>query len=291
MADEPIVRDRSRGLKLDEIGWWSQVKLDIVKDYASEYTKILSRQSLIRGFAYIDAFAGAGMHIEKTTGEFVLGSPLNALQVKPPFSEYFYIDLDTAKVGELRAATKDLSNVHVFEGDCNEILLDHVFPKVLYSDYRRGLCLLDPYGLHLDWKVIEAAGKMRSIELFLNFPVMDMNRNVLWRNPDEVDPAQAARMTRYWGDESWREVVYEPDPDLFNADKMGKVANANEQVALAFRERLQKVAGFASVPMPVAMKNSRGPTLYYLFFASNKPVAEKIVHHIFRTHAADGIAY
>ena len=44
--------------------------------------------------------------------------------------------------------------------------------------------MLDPYGLHLDWEVIETAGKMRSIEIFLNFPIMDMNRNALWRNPD-----------------------------------------------------------------------------------------------------------
>jgi hypothetical protein len=29
----------SRGLKFDEIGSWSQLKLDIVKKYATEYSK------------------------------------------------------------------------------------------------------------------------------------------------------------------------------------------------------------------------------------------------------------
>ena len=28
----------------DEIGYWSEVKLDIVRDYAAEYSKILSAQ-------------------------------------------------------------------------------------------------------------------------------------------------------------------------------------------------------------------------------------------------------
>jgi hypothetical protein len=46
--------------------------------------------------------------------------------------------------------------------------------------------LLDPYGLHLNWEVIQAAGNMKSIDLFVNFPIMDINRNALWRNPDGI---------------------------------------------------------------------------------------------------------
>jgi three-Cys-motif partner protein len=55
--------------KIDEIGPWSEVKLDIVKRYAAAYSQILSNQ---RGFsyAYIDAFAGAGYHLSRTTGEW-----------------------------------------------------------------------------------------------------------------------------------------------------------------------------------------------------------------------------
>ena len=33
---------------------------------------------------------------------------------------------------------------------------------------------------------------MRSVEIFLNFPIMDMNRNALWRNPERVQADQAA---------------------------------------------------------------------------------------------------
>jgi hypothetical protein len=31
-------------MKYDEINYWSEVKLDIVKDYAKEYSKILNAQ-------------------------------------------------------------------------------------------------------------------------------------------------------------------------------------------------------------------------------------------------------
>jgi len=167
--------------------------------------------------------------------------------------------------------------LYVYEGDCNKVLLDEVFPKAKYEDYRRALCLLDPYGLHLQWSVIERAGKMRSIEIFLNFPVADMNRNVLWRNPDKVDPEQATRMTAFWGDECWKQAAYDTTGNLFGwEEKQG-----NEAVVEAFRQRLKKVADFTYVPEPMPMRNSKNAVVYYLFFASHKPVAAGIVTQIF----------
>ncbi len=284
-SHEFTLRDRQRQFQPDEIGYWSEVKLDIIRDYASEYTKILSKRPEIRGFAYVDAFAGAGVHISKETGEFVLGSPLNALAVTPPFSHHYFIDLKSVRVDELKSALAGRADASVWHGDCNDILLREVFPRVRYEDYQRALCLLDPYGLHLSWEVIRTAGRMRSVEVFLNFPVMDMNMNVLWRQPDLVDPDQAARMTRYWGDESWRDAVYKPAPDLFNPDRVEKVDDANRAIAQAFRARLKTEAGFAFVPDPIAMRNSNGATIYYLFFASQRPVAARIVEHIFGKYA------
>ena len=53
---------------------------------------------------------------------------------------------------------------------------------------------------------------MRSVEIFLNFMVMDMNMNILLNNPEKADPTQVARMNRFWGDDSWHSVAYEEDP-------------------------------------------------------------------------------
>jgi three-Cys-motif partner protein len=119
------------------------------------------------------------------------------------------------------------------------------------------LCILDPYGLHLNWTVIAAAGQMKTMDIFLNFPVADINRNVLWRDPEGVDDLQKARMTAFWGEDSWRNSAYQPD--LFgNPDKQ-----SNEAIAEAFRKRLKEVAGFARVPKPVPMRNSNGAIVYY----------------------------
>ena len=272
-------------LVFDEIGYWSEIKLDIINQYAKAYSQILSTTNLHH--VYIDAFAGSGKHISRTKGSLVPGSPEIALSIVPPFKEYYFIEIAGAKVAELNKIVTNRPEAHVFQGDCNSILLADVFPKVLYKDYRRGLCLLDPYGLDLNWDVIKTAGQMESIEIFLNFPVMDMHRNVLWSNPERVKPADIARINMYWGDESWKEAAYRLTPTLFG-DTVG-IKEKNRPIALAFKKRLEEVAKFKYVPEPIPMRNSLGNIIYYLFFASQQPVADRIVTDIFNKYRNKGV--
>ena len=207
-------------VKYDEIGYWSEIKLDIIKEYAQAYSKIMNAQRSIRKHIYIDAFAGAGHHISKVTKEFVKGSPLNALLIEPPFSEFHLIDLDGNKTAQLRRLAAGCSNVHFYREDANEVLLQKVFPLCKYTDFHRALCLLDPYSFSVDWKVIQTAGEMTSIEIFFNFMIMDINMNVLRHNPERVPAAQIQRMDKAWGDHSWREIAYEKVPTLFGDSEM-----------------------------------------------------------------------
>lgn len=269
-------------VQFDEIGLWSEVKLEIIKEYAKAYSTILAAQHPPLPHIYIDAFSGAGIHISRVTQDLVAGSPLNALNIRPPFREYHLIDIKPERVENLRKLIGPRNDVFLYEGDCNEILLQKVFPRVRYEDYWRGLCILDPYGLDLNWKVIARAGGMKSVEVFLNFPVMDINRNVLWRDPERVNESQRARMPAFWGDDSWSKAAYRAD--LFgNPDKQ-----SNDAVAEAFRERLKKIAGFERVPKPMPMRNSSGAIVYYLFFASQKDTAEHIVRDIFKKYENRG---
>ena len=138
----------------DEIGYWTELKLDIIRKYAAAYSAILSRQSRIRSHLYIDAFAGSGRHLSKRTKKLVAGSPMIALDIEPPFREFHFIDLDGEKASDLRQLAAKRPEVVVHEGDCNTILLEKVFPSCRYEDYQRALCLLDPYQLRVDWTVL-----------------------------------------------------------------------------------------------------------------------------------------
>ena len=73
-----------------------------------------------------------------------------------------------------------------------------------------------------------------------------------------------------------------PQHNLFSGPDL--IKQSNDAIVAAFRERLKKVAGFTFVPEPLPMKNSNKAVVYYLFFASQKPVAEKIIDDIFNKY-------
>lgn len=279
--EKPQLDGEMKDFEFDHIGYWSEIKLDIIKKYAAAYTKILKAQQYHFRLYYIDAFSGPGYAVSKRTGEFIKGSPLNALAVDPPFDEFHLIDLDAKRIDELKKNTSSERNVYVYSTDCNDLLVKDILPSIEREKYRRALCVLDPYGLDLDWRVVACAGKMGTVEIFLNFPIMSMNRGVLWRKSDAVPQEQIDRLTMFWGDESWIDVAYRKEPGLF--DELVE-KNSNEDIVRAYGKRLKEVAGFANVPEPIPMRNDQGAVVYYLFFASQKPVAAGIVNDIFKKY-------
>lgn len=261
----------------DDIGPWSETKLRIIQSYAVPYAQILNNADWCKGYLYIDGFAGAGFHRSKGTGELVPGTPLNVLAVRPPFSAYHFIELDNGKFNQLSHLMKGKPNVHVHRGDCNGAIIP-LLNQVPYKSYRRAFCLLDPYGLHLDWNVIRKAGELTTIDMLLYFPIMDMNRNALHRNPEGVSEDSIQRMTRYWGDESWKQAAYAAKPGLFGPMEE---KNDNEDIVQEFLLRLKNVAGFKHVAKPLAMRNKTNTAVYYLLFASCNSTAIKIMNDIF----------
>jgi len=268
----------------DEIGIWSEVKLAIIKEYASAYARILDakrRESMFSlKWLYIDAFAGPGIHLSRRTGEVVDGSPLIALKTSPAFSEYHFIDADPARAKQLRSIAGPRTDVHVYSEDCNDVLLRDVFPRAKYADYKRALCLLDPYNINLKWEVIETAGQMGSIEVFLNLMIMDINRNALRRDRDKALQSKIDQLTRLWGDETWEDAAFSGAGNLFgNPEKV-----SNEEFEEAFRDRLKRKAGFKFVSKPMPMRTKTNSVIYYLYFASQQPVASGIVDDIFNKY-------
>jgi three-Cys-motif partner protein len=239
---------------------------------------LLKAQTWCKGLTYVDAFAGAGVHISKTTGKMVPGSPLNALYVQPPFDRIVLIDVDSEKIQSLQAICGADRRVELHPGDCNEVLTSKLLPKLQFPSYWRALCVLDPYGIHgktLQWATIKEIAKAETFDMFLNFPLMDINRNTLRKRLESAATPDIVAFTEFWGGEEWKSLMYQRD--LFGGlDKVG----TNQTLALAFQKRLHGVADFKFVPEPILMKNAKGGELYYLFFASHQPVAKNIVEDI-----------
>ena len=174
---------------------WPELKLEIVRRYAAAYSTILSRQAGLAHY-WIDGFAGPDARVPRRAREFAPGSPLNALLVTPPFRHHYLIDLDGERVESLRAAVGKRDDVTLLEGDCNRLLLEDVLPRVRQDDYRRALCVLDPPASHLDWRVIEMAGRLRTIDLFVTLPAGDVHGWLAEAPRDGAAPQAFARRLR-----------------------------------------------------------------------------------------------
>jgi three-Cys-motif partner protein len=270
---------------IDEIGYWSELKIEIIRKYAAAYSTILAKQRLHH--IYVDAFAGGGGHKSRTTGQMVKGSPLAVLDVQPPFEEYHFIDRDPRLAAALRRAVKGRQDVYVYEDDCNEVLVPQIIPRCRYEDFRRALWVLDPKGMHYQWEIVAAAGRAQTVDLLLNFPIMDINRNALWHDSARVTTEGRARMNAFWGDDSWTEIAYTGQSDLFGDETQRKLSNRT--VVDGYCLRVRTCAGFPHVARPLPMRNSRGAEVYYLVFASQNADAVRIANDIFRKYGAVGI--
>ncbi len=100
----------------DEIGPWSEIKLEIIEKYGPAYTQAFSGKGRNLKKFYIDGFSGAGLHVLKATGAKVEGSPARALKVSPPFDGFYFIDLDKDKTDYLRKQCEGRNNVTIFTG-------------------------------------------------------------------------------------------------------------------------------------------------------------------------------
>lgn len=272
----------SGDFQFDQIGRWSELKLEIVEKYGAAYTTafIGPKGRRLKKY-YIDAFSGAGIHLSKETGRQIEGSPARALKVRPPFDHFYFIDLNPEKTAYLQNLCKGRHDVDIVTDDASSYLTQKLLPNIQYTKFNRALCLLDPYGLHLDWEVVRQAGQSRAVDIFLNFPVMDMNRNAIWRNPERAPREGIERMTRFWGDDSWRRAAYADSAQYQFFSVPDRVKQDNDAIVGAFRERLKMIAKFDFVPEPLPMKNSNNAVVYYLFLASPKAVAKKIIEEIF----------
>ena len=67
-------------LPLDEVGYWSEIKLDIVPKYSGGlFNDSFLAQKLIKGHVYIDAFCRSRpSYLRSLQGKFIPGSPMNA---------------------------------------------------------------------------------------------------------------------------------------------------------------------------------------------------------------------
>ena len=92
------------------------------------------------------------------------------VKVYPPFDHFYFIDMNPDKTAYLMALCKGRHDVDIVTDDASLYLTRKLLPTIQFEKFNRALCLLDPYGLHLDWEVMRQAGQSTSGRHVLKFP-------------------------------------------------------------------------------------------------------------------------
>ncbi len=177
--------------ELPEVGPWARDKLERLRRYLVEYTKILSKQSWCENYIYVDAFAGSGrsrvrqgdaagallnlgqeFRRDEEAREILDGSPKVALDIDPPFSHYIFLELNKRRLATLKSLEAEYTGrrrIFIRDEECNSYLRD----KLVKRDWKksRGVVFLDPFGMHVPLSTIARLAETHALEVFLNFPV------------------------------------------------------------------------------------------------------------------------
>lgn len=271
-------------------GSWTEDKLSRLRKYLEAYMTIFSKNERARFLnpIYVDAFAGSGFRCnpressenvslfpeleEPENQEFLKGSVRIALEVQPPFHQYIFVERDPwciQELANLRIDFPQLANrICIVNQDANTYLIDWC-QRMKPMD--RAVIFLDPYGMQVEWQLLEAIAQTKKIDLWILFPLGVAVTRLLTRSSLPPEP-WADALTRLFGTDQWREVFYHSKKVLTIFGEENDITrNASiEKIGQYFVERLKTIfPAVAEKPHP--LRNSKNNPLYLLCFAAGNP--------------------
>lgn len=277
-------------------GPWTEEKLARLRKYLNAYMSIFSKNPRARHLKplYVDAFAGTGFRrespsearesdllfdvsLDSDVEALRKGSTYVALETKPSFAEYIFIEHDNNRVKELSDLRQRFPNIapriKIVPEDANVYLLK--WCRETNWNKTRAVVFLDPYGMQVEWPTITAMAGTQGVDLWVLFPLgVGVNRLLLKQGPPEGPWAD--RLTRIFGTDAWRQVFYrESDQRNLFGETSELIKDADfEAISNFWVTRLKSV--FAGVaPNPLPLRNSRNVPIYLLSFASANPKGAK----------------
>lgn len=265
-------------------GDWTHEKLEILRAYLETYTTALKK----RGFklCYVDAFAGSGSiaaHEEQEGRQLLEGSPTMALGVRDrPFDRLVFVEKDAVSAQSLRELIAQRDESHrseIIVDDANSYL--PTFCAQMGS-YDRAVVFLDPFGAQVDWSTVQLIADTEKCDSWILFPVSTIRR-LLPRQGDVRSVGNETRLTRVFGDESWRDLQHLPAQRSLFGDDQVETDPGVAGIVEIYRGKLNQA--FAQVaPNARTFRNSRNSPMYELMFAAGNPrgapLAVKIADYI-----------
>lgn len=282
-------------------GDWTEEKLERVKKYLPACTTIIKKY--FKEFFYIDAFAGTGYREaetkdsneylndldEKEIEKYADGSARVALQIKPDFSRYIFIEKVKPRFNKLEKLKTD------FPEKANRIILvndeAYIYLRKFCreSDWTqtRAVMFLDPYGMQVSWDTLKTIAETKAIDLWYLFPLGVAVNRLLKKEKKEIPEAWAKKLDDIFGTDQWRETFYKKKIERTLFGSMDSIVKDTDFDGIIdfFLERLRSIfVGVAENPL--LLRNSKNNPLYLLCFAASNnkgaTTAIKIAQHILK---------
>lgn len=187
------------GLPKQDWSWWSEAKLDILREYLKAFALASQRAS---ERIYLDLFAGSFENKRRDGEGYFPGSPQIALDVKPAFTRLAFFEKRN-KAEALISSIQDAEPKEdvcwdVFSGDCN-VTIDKGLNYVA-KRWAPAFAFLDPCGLQLKWATLEKLAKWKrnsktKMELFILFNVSAL--------PRVIGAGNAKKLNELYGTKQW----------------------------------------------------------------------------------------
>lgn len=287
-------------------GPWTEEKLEAFEKYVNAYLTIMNKY---RGkfnwkLLYFDGFAGSGTREtnRETSSDLMMelfrdqdisieqitvyqGAAERVLNIKQKgFDYYYFVDLDksaTDKLKEkLRSYVRQGKNLIFRNEDANSIVKEMGKYLIEHKTALKGLVLLDPFGMNLNWDTISSL-KGAPIDLWILVPSGVIINRLLER---DGSLKHIEKLKQYFGltkeEIEDRFYIKKKDQTLFGEiEKKEKVKEPIKKIAALYVERLNTLFHYVTNE-PLIMTNTRGVPIFHFVFASNNKNAMRIAQQI-----------
>lgn len=265
------------GLPTRVSGAWAKDKLFYLQKYVNTFETSM-RGKPWRRRIYIDLFSGPGKCLIQTNNEFLLGSPLISLTTDHPFTDYFFVDVESKNKEALETRSKGTKvsqdRIRCWVGDANKKVFEIVSEiKKIDEEYLVGtwsslnLAFLDPEGFELEWNTVAELAKVSKMDLIIHYSQQGVKRM--------ADRALASKketaIDKFFGDTEWRKVYAKCKDDPTGIHRPLIDYYKSKLKDLGYEE----VKDDEEVWVEPLMKNRKNAPLYRLLFASKSQLGLK----------------
>lgn len=282
----------------------TDLKLSMVKGYLEAFTTALSGKTF--ELWYIDAFAGTGERTvklapreaglwEPSTKEKIetkKGSARIAIETVPPFDQHFFFERKAIHARALENLKDEFPNkkIHVRNGDANTLIQK----ASNWPGWRRtrAVMFLDPYGMGVEWKTLEAIRKTEAIDVWYLVSLAGLYRQAT-HDSAALDGSKRRALSRMLGTDEWLTEWYKENPQASLLDELepntARAVDLNKMEAFV-TNRLGSL--FPTVLGPKRLYNDRNAPMFSLYFLMSNPdprarvVAEPIANHILKGNSS-----